>query len=161
MKCKNCGTELEKDAQICNTCGTKVNEAQKESLFSKEGLFSISGRRNRLPYLEMVFIGVICLKIANGAFSINSFTRIGGLLFWILATVLLCTNTAKRLQDLNFNGLYAVIFIVVMNLCMLFDQTRRIGAILSIVFTIINLFLLFKKGTDGPNKYGPDPLKQD
>ena len=42
------------------------------------------------------------------------------------------------------------------------DQPTIVATLIAVPFTILTLFLLvelgFRKGVDGPNQYGPDPL---
>ncbi len=61
--------------------------------------------------------------------------------FLLLTVVLQVFNVVKRLHDMDFPGFFAIALVV------------------PILNFIVILFLLFRKGTTGPNKYGEDPLK--
>ena len=51
--------------------------------------------------------------------------------------------TIKRLHDVNMSGAFYLVFFIP---CVSF---------------VFGLYLLFKKGTDGPNDYGDDPLQKN
>ena len=67
------------------------------------------------------------------------------------------TVVVRRLHDLGYSGWWAAAVYIITPLLIL--VLREIGAILSMVMLLAYcLILLFKRGTIGPNEYGPDPL---
>jgi uncharacterized membrane protein YhaH (DUF805 family) len=53
-------------------------------------------------------------------------------------------------------------FLAVMDVARLDDQPSTAAVLIAVPFTVLLLFLLvelgFRRGTPGPNRYGPDPL---
>jgi len=154
-----------KNANNSNNVNTNTNpiffsvdayskEATTASVFSKEGLFSFAGRRGRLKYFLVNFI----LSIVGEALS-AIFKGSGVFLFviGILVFFIQSTNIAKRMHDVEMSGKYALILFAVLFVSSIVSKTL-LGMAL-IVEVVFSLYLLFKKGTAGSNKYGPDPLR--
>ena len=122
----------------------------------------INGRINRAEYIIRTLLtgltfGVSCIGVATlyvmgmlipaillGLFALWMYWRI------VMAYV-------KRLHDLGWNGWLAV-FLIVYEL----EEQLISNAMLSLIFNlfvfVLSLFLAFRKGDDGANKYGKDPL---
>jgi uncharacterized membrane protein YhaH (DUF805 family) len=77
----------------------------------------------------------------------------------------------KRAHDRNMPLVFLMIFfagsaaldlLAVMEMATIEDQPTIVATLIAVPFTILTLFLLvelgFRKGIDGPNQYGPDPL---
>jgi uncharacterized membrane protein YhaH (DUF805 family) len=103
-------------------------------------LFSFSGRLNRQPFWLFVLVSAIISVIAQfpdgrepGAFSVIVFLA---LLWPWLAT------TAKRLHDTDRSAWWILLAFIPL-----------IGAIWLLVLELL-------RGTDGPNRFGPDPLAE-
>jgi uncharacterized membrane protein YhaH (DUF805 family) len=77
----------------------------------------------------------------------------------------------KRAHDRNMPVVFLIVFfagsavldlLAVMEMAAVEDQPTIIATLIAVPFTILSLFLLvelgFRKGVDGPNQYGPDPL---
>lgn len=114
MYCSKCGKSLPEGSRFCTLCGQPVegnatgntvnpvtpSYSVENKVFSKEGLFCISGRRNRKPYFWTNFLfsfilngldkAAIGLKLASPEIYILAAVE---LLFAYLASV----NVAKRL----------------------------------------------------------------
>ncbi|MGO4482317.1 DUF805 domain-containing protein [Rhizobium pisi] len=133
-------------------------EAVRTVLTKKYATFS--GRASRSEYwwfqLFYVLIAIILAILAalSGAFSINQdessplifiFGAIGGLL--ALAIVSL---QVRRFHDRNMSGWW---YLAVIILSMVPFIGRATGIALAVLSTM--------KGTEGPNKFGPDPLRPD
>ena len=113
-------------------------------------LLTASGRVGRQEYIfGLLFINLFSLVF--GFSSYYFFYLIGkpssGLVITILLLipVLMYTNsclTVKRLQDCGYKGLWMFLFL-----------RKEIGLIMLII-------LLVKKGTEGANRYGDDPLQK-
>ena len=173
--CSQCGTPIPQGAEFCPSCGAKLsaqvvhtpnhNEI-KDSVYEQndslsttqnqsmhlnnyvedtgigEMFFKTKGRLNRKRYVLrgciISFIFMICTGIPS-AMENTSLMAIG----IILCIPLIISGTMlsiRRCHDLNHSGYYVLLM-----------GTPVIGM-------IISLLLLFKKGTDGSNQYGPDPL---
>jgi uncharacterized membrane protein YhaH (DUF805 family) len=106
-----------------------------------QSIFSGQGRYNRAKYFYMSLLVAVpfaviavvtsyALPVSNSIVSLLS----------IVYSVVMFPIGVKRLHDLNVSdGFYILCLIPGPNVIMM-------------------LFLLFKKGARGPNKYGPDPL---
>ncbi len=111
----------------------------------QEIFFSFGGRLNRKPYiLRFLLRNVIiwCL----GAIIASMFAP-GGTMFRILAfavtfiAALSCLSLyVRRLHDLDHGPLMALL------------------AFIPLISFFFSIYLMFFRGTIGPNRYGPDPL---
>ena len=105
-------------------------------------IFTTEGRLNRWPY----FTKGLLLNVGGGLIAaiaaiiplIGPFIAVGISIGMIVGAWMLIT---RRLHDLNKSGWYGLLLFV------------------PIVDIFVGLCLLFMKGTDGPNEYGPDPLQ--
>ena len=112
------------------------------------GLFSMEGRYNRAKYFWTVLaISVVVQVISYGiGYAIGSSggdPATGGAVGFIIGIVgaVICAfQVVKRLHDLDRPGTHYWLFLI---------------PIYNIYF---GLLILFKKGTEGENQYGPDPL---
>jgi len=96
-----------------------------------------SGRYNRAKYIWTTFL--VALPIAVLAVILTSVDESITVLN-IVAFAALSPITVKRLHDVDKPGWYYLLFLV------------------PLANLILGLYLLFKKGTQGTNKFGPDPL---
>ena len=105
-------------------------------------------RINRKRYIKRVFalVGIsfilgivvnIVLMILGADISEDTLARALGLLPLIPSWALMM----RRLHDLNRPGWWVV------------------GSLVPLLNFVLGLYLLFAKGTDGANQYGPDPLE--
>lgn len=115
-------------------------------------VFAVSGRIGRLRYIAygtgLVLLFYLLLGLLggisaalNGTSPILSLTTksgaIGLLYIGLIATTFIFAK--RRLNDLNRTGLLGLLFIV------------------PLANLLLTLYLLFARGTDGPNRYGPQP----
>ncbi len=175
--CSRCGTPISEGAQFCPSCGTKlvvqevndgktseksnssipedrdrteiVQNYQKisteyvEDAGIKEMFFKTEGRLNRKRYfLRGCILFFICMIVEGILVAIQniSLIAIGSIILYIPLLISGVMLAIRRSHDLNHSGQYVIYMFI------------------PIVGMIISLVLLFKKGTDGPNTYGPDPL---
>lgn len=107
--------------------------------------FTFEGRINRAKYFFIpLILGIITIPfylMAEYAHSSILFT-----LYVVLSILVYIINvciTVQRLHDIERSGFhYFLLWIPIYNI-------------------YLSLILLFKKGTDGPNEYGEDPLLID
>lgn len=127
----------------------KDSSADKEAVF-KELFFTSEGRLNRKSYIYRSFFLSVVLFVVQGilSFAAETFGALD-LLFSIVAFVLgifqLAANImmgVRRLHDLDKCGWWMLLLFV------------------PLVNLFFCLYLLFFKGTEGPNEYGDDPLQQ-
>jgi len=126
---------------------------QKNSSF--KNYITWHGRLNRWPYFLRYFsyliinvILTIMLTLAEGGDSVFQdiivlfvfFASALTFIFWIIQII-------KRLHDLDKRGWYALI--------LLFYLIPIFGWLIALIFDI---YLFLAKGTDGSNRFGPDPL---
>ena len=117
----------------------------------KEKLFSAYGRVGRLSYfLRMLGIYLATMVIAFAVvFVFLSTVRhavsgqwaplVGGGI-GLVGSVVIIIQAIKRFHDLNRPGIHFLLLLI------------------PIYGLYISLLLLFKKGTEGPNEFGADPL---
>lgn len=126
------------------------------------------GRVNRLRYLLVILklallmvipyvISSILVWVLHPILSYNSARLLGGIVFapfGILAFLLSVQNIIKRCHDLGFSTGTAIAIMIFM-----FVSGGSKNSIMVIANSIVSFYLLLKKGQDGPNQYGDDPLK--
>lgn len=140
-------------------------ESVKTVLMTRYAKFS--GRASRSEYwwfvlfYFLVSVSLVVLAIlvsggtpdqwANGNIPMGSAILFVLLGIFVLATIIpYVAVTVRRLHDRNISGWwYVAIFVI-----SLIPFLNIIGAIGSLVFLVICCL----RGTNGPNKYGPDPL---
>ena len=109
-------------------------------------LFALSGRRNRKSYfLYALFIFVVTLIVWGIAIAITSGSNSGvPMIIAYLISVILGISIwivgAQRCRDFGWTG-WAIFLTLI----------PFVGAIFAIA-------ILFVPGTQGPNRFGPDPL---
>lgn len=126
----------------------KDSSADKEAVF-KELFFTSKGRLNRKSYIyRSLFLSlVLCIVQGVLTFATNTIDALG-LLFAVVAFgfslfsfVSNIMMDVRRLHDLDLSGWWMLLMLV---------------PLVNIFFA---LYMLFFKGTDGPNQYGDDPLQ--
>ncbi|OPZ00407.1 hypothetical protein A5906_19645 [Bradyrhizobium sacchari] len=141
-------------------------------------LFSFKGRLNRARYLivELALLAVWVVALYGSSFLVSSPETSS----WLVAIPMIWINmatTAKRLHDRNRSGWWAVAVFVVNRLSYLYYglffglsfgvdiSTARemllvmFAVVLSLLQTWVVIELFFVIGTDGPNRFGPDPTR--
>ena len=125
----------------------------------EEKYFSTEGRLNRKPFIHYIiflivislaFIGIITLLGLASALSIAIFgENVIPILLILVASLILIILflplnflMIRRLHDLNFSGWWIIFPIV-----------------FPFGYFIFILYLILAKGTNGPNKYGENPLE--
>lgn len=137
-----------------------------ESFFSKQHLFTCNGRRGRMSYvIVQTFWGIIS--------EVLLFLTLGNIALILFAELLLAyprvCNIIKRVHDLNKPTSWAVMLFVLGEVASILihatgflamaDKTALYGRLFFALLVCIPFFMLFfKKGTDGPNQYGSDPV---
>ena len=148
-----------------------------------------NGRSRRREYwlsglghlLIVLVVGAIFLFIdfiTNEIFNLtNIFTFITSYIFYWVAFIPGMALGYRRLQDININGIYSIIFSVLsIPLTILgyfysddqlfsFDRPFSIFIIilniLVFIFAVVLVIMACIEGTRGPNKYGDDPKYMD
>ena len=127
----------------------KDSSADKEAVF-KELFFTSKGRLNRKSYIyRSIFLSlVLCVVQGVLTFAANTIGALellfavvafGFSLFSFVSNIMM---DVRRLHDLDLSGWWMLLMLV---------------PLVNIFFA---LYMLFFKGTDGPNQYGDDPLQQ-
>ena len=116
-----------------------------------ENVFTLTGRFNRINRLAyfsgmcFVFLVVLFSNIIYSVVVTRLGATIGGLVGFCLFGLTMWMYTClfrKRLHDLDKSAWFILVMFV------------------PIINFIFGLYLLFAKGVEGDNKYGPDPLAQ-
>ena len=126
------------------------------------------GRVNRLRYflvmLKLALLMVIpfvlstlLIRLLYPVLSYKLASLLGGIIFapfGILAFLLSVQNIIKRCHDLGFSTGIGIAIMIFM-----FVSSGSNNLAMIIANSIVSFYLLLKKGQDGPNQYGDDPLK--
>ena len=180
-QCPACKKTYDDNTMFCKECGvalgtTVKSNMQQEALYNKNGVyeasdanlvtkpqqkyvpdkgikkmfFSTQGRLNRKRYiLRGLVIGaatsvgsMIATSLVTGALLSESTTMLIVSALLVLLMIILPVVSGfmlavRRWHDLNKPGILALTNILILP----------------------GLYVLFAKGTEGPNKYGPDPLE--
>ncbi|MDA9432072.1 DUF805 domain-containing protein [Bradyrhizobium sp. CCBAU 51627] len=141
-------------------------------------LFGFKGRLNRARYLivELALLALWVAALYGSSFLVSSPEALS----WLVAIPMIWINmatTAKRLHDRNRSGWWAVAVFVVNRLSYLYyglffglsfgvDISTvwemllvMLAVALSLLQTWVVIELFFLAGTDGPNRFGPDPTR--
>lgn len=127
----------------------KDSSADKEAVF-KELFFTSAGRLNRKSYIyRSIFLSLVLgiiqliLELATAAIeALELLFAVMILALCIFGFVAGIMMLARRLHDLDKSGWWMLLLFV---------------PLVNILFYI---YILFFKGTEGPNQYGEDPLQQ-
>lgn len=165
--CAECGSPLAEDAETCPSCGAMTAAApQEEAVVSEtehyvpdEGIvqmfFRYDNRLNRKRYIKRLLVYYVSVFLFNFALlgiffmhrpTMSAVRNMGGIisLFGFLCNLPFAVSSImlkiRRLHDLNRPGWYAI------------------GHFIPFVNIALLIYLLFCKGTEGPNQFGPDPL---
>ena len=134
-------------------------------------IFTYKGRMNRLRFFGTGFLVniisvVLILLLWLITFAISGKDGALYLLFYSGLIIIIAGNTiiqsfltAKRFHDLNISGWWTLVLFVP-NLLQSSGKYVIFFTIFAIINLIVLLFLLFKKGTKGPNRFGLDPLEK-
>ena len=139
-------------------------------LFKENRFLSIKGRINRRKYL-MIIIPCNILTVILYYFMNSYYIEAMGdtvaliliMLIFIMASIISITRftfVVRRLHDLDHPLWLAIAFFIVLE-GREFLEPSTLKTTLTIIFVVASLYLLCRKGTDGPNKYGADPLQQE
>jgi uncharacterized membrane protein YhaH (DUF805 family) len=141
-------------------------------------LFSFKGRINRARYL-VVQLALLAFWLTSIKYQLH-FPSQWQAFDLVVAVTLIWINTAttaKRLHDRNRSGWWAAAIFIVNRLCyayyglffgLSFGVDISIAGELPLVMLVVALSLLqtgifielfFLIGTDGPNRFGPDPTR--
>lgn len=130
----------------------------------REKYFTFSGRASRSEYWWFVLFQVLVMIALVGLFfvlgGVNSIQSgqmttlsiivmiVAGLL-WLYLYIPVITVYVRRFHDYNLSGWWVLAAFVI-------GAVPYVGFVASIVAFVITVL----KGTDGDNKYGPDPLRE-
>jgi uncharacterized membrane protein YhaH (DUF805 family) len=114
-------------------------------LDSPQEIFSWNGRLNRRRYFfRGLIIGIIpslFIRLPQAwGYQFSGLVSAFAFLLAIAAMVIALFQTIKRLHDLEMVGWYSIL------------------SLIPLVNLFFGIYVLFKKGTGGPNRYGADPL---
>ena len=142
----------------------------------KHDYFSFKGRLNRKPFLmRLMMLGAISiffvlivinaephLKEDPAHFATNVRKS---LVFWVYYIPLIIASISlgvRRLHDLNLSGWWMLLGSGALLSTVNTGNTAidLAAAILFYIAQLFNLFLIFFRGTKGPNRFGEDPVPQ-
>lgn len=122
----------------------------------------INGRINRAEYFTRVFLLSITLGVC--VFASDALEGMGSMSWSILLYAFalwvywrIAMAYVKRFHDLGWSGWFAIFFVFDGAGRVLFNNEILIGVFDAFVL-VLSLLLLFRKGSNGVNKYGKDPL---
>lgn len=106
-----------------------------------------------------MFFGILFIPTS---FKLLSTILAGALLALVLFVQL--SIMVRRMHDLNWSGIWLLVVVPVYLFSISTVETTRDDALFLfatigvLLILLVSVFLAFKKGTDGPNKHGADPL---
>ena len=128
------------------------------------------GRLNRSRYWILAAkFGMLSALTLMGIVALSEFSRHMSIaLAIILLGLVILVNlsiTVRRLHDLNFTGSWLFVLVPLYVVSYVFVEDNSAGEVQN--FAILTAFLVFaiyillgfKRGTKGPNRFGPDPLE--
>jgi uncharacterized membrane protein YhaH (DUF805 family) len=136
-------------------------------------LFGFNGRINRAKFwlgTAMSYLGFLAFFFVGGTISAATGFEPDEAELWnvaiglvFLVFVIGCALAVKRLHDRNKSGWWMLI-LVAFPIALLSAAPPGIPGVMALVATnVISLWAVielgFVEGTDGPNRYGPDPLR--
>lgn len=131
----------------------------------KFAFFSFRGRLGRLAYFGYGLLALLVSGIVigiGGAFAAGHATIPATILIGIGVVVLLWSSLAisvKRLHDMDLPGIHLVWINTISSLS---GALQWVSPALAIIFGAIYfgvaMWMLFKRGTNGDNRYGPSPV---
>ncbi len=109
-----------------------------------------------LSFLLLIIIAVIC-DDGMGDITDGGALLLMGLLIGV--NIMYYCLAVRRLHDLGKNNTLAIVLLVVA-IVQILEISDFITGLASLIGFGGGLYLLFAKGVEGPNEYGPDPLGQ-
>jgi len=148
--CTECGSKIYAGAKFCAVCGAQVHGLGGKSLKENDmresyikKMFCYEGRVNRQKYiLNVLPTGILNYMLMKMMEYIDSLPLlIISLLISLLLMIYVFMFAIRRCHDIDRSGWYCLLsFVPVVNF-------------------VWGIYLMCKKGTDGVNKYGDDPLR--
>lgn len=166
--CTECGSYLEEESGMCPSCGAIMATAPQEIVVGPDAehyvpdkgivqmFFRHDNRLNRKRYIKRLFVYYVVAILFNIVLlgilfmqrpTMSDMRETGWIisLFGILCNLPFAVSSImlkiRRLHDLDHPGWYVI------------------GQFIPFVNIALLIYLLFYKGTDGPNRYGLDPLE--
>lgn len=134
------------------------------------GFLTFDGRMNRRSYIVNALVNFFCmLLIAGISFAIHP--ALGAFVFFIVFIIYFLRSLVillRRVHDLGYSGYWILavygisllISIVSAIMYKFYETDLYISDISSLIFTILQLYVLFWPGQKFENKYGPVPEKK-
>lgn len=163
--CSKCGKTLEVEVLEAEPADETAVEEQhtfeqpKQDVWTMDFWFSPHGRRNRKPYIY--YLMAVWLLGGSISATLTAFFAPLGTLFGALIFYMDCINCIKRLHDVEMSGWWVIIPTVALygSIFGTFVGSAVISFPVAFIILVAKCFLwvylLFKKGTEGPNQYGP------
>ena len=145
-----------------------------EPFLTKHHLLSYDGRRGRMSYLKVqifwsIITKVLTLFVVPLVFALGNIGILVGFIIDLIFAYPMFCNVSKRMHDLEWPTSWAAILCVLgVLLSYGIEATKPFAGssnsilygrlVIVLIFCIPFVLLVFKKGTEGPNRYGQDPL---
>lgn len=151
-----------------------TNSAQvyQEDKTLEEMFLKTTGRLNRLRYFKRSVLLILITLLVSLPFavvfsdSMGNLTAEGDIIAAVINLVMLFPSyclDVRRLHDMDKDDTLAKINFV-LGVAIIFSgngdpfELSTLEVIVSLLITVILIYMLFVPGTNGENKYGPDPL---
>ena len=117
---------------------------REEAVIKRKILLTFRGRLSRLRYFLSSFLSFFAtvVIVVVAVLASHELIKLFAALAVIYLVVVEFSAAARRFHDLNKSGLWFMLLSI------------------PIVNVFVGFYLLFKKGTEGPNRFGPDPLNR-
>lgn len=140
--------------------------------------FNFVGRLNRWRYFiwgillcvfffvlyAVIMLGLAGTFLAAFASGQGALFLVGLLMFFVFQLpfyVAALSLSIRRAHDLGKSTLFGCLYLLNLPLSFVLQtiDSRALAFIVAVAYFVYGMYLLFAKGTEGPNKYGPDPLR--
>lgn len=130
-----------------------------------KNIFNTKKRSNRTEFIifNICFFLVFYCLLGTSAFFFNQSLHVTALLnfiFLFCSIIPYTTLVVRRLHDINFNSYWLLISIPLSIIGIIIEIKTNHEMFFKMVMgylMLLHFFLMFFKGTPGPNKYGPPP----
>ena len=130
--------------------------------YIKRNYFSFDGRLNRWPFFWKLWLYNIAASIAAWLLIKITGTKAAAYPISLLNSWVWLSFLTRRLHDLNRSGWFVLtpIALALLAISALIGGSVMLFMVAYLAFFGFYLYVLFCRGTVGPNDYGPDPLEK-
>lgn len=160
--CSHCGASINDTSKFCPTCGQEVvSNASTEPAASGSFDYDVEHYIPDERFVDMFFR--YDNRLNRKRYFLRSMALMGILLVVSIILSIICGSESTVERIVDFVGLVLMVPHMMLVVRRLHDLSQPtwwfIGMPIPILNIVLGLYLLFARGTIGPNQYGPDPLE--